>query len=117
MDFNCTAQQSEQHLVATVAGDVDLAVHPRFQAEADTWAGKDADVVLDCSGVTFMDSMGLRVLVQLRRALTAGGHTFALADPSERVSRVLELAGLRDLFEVAAPPQSAECPAVDAEQR
>lgn len=110
MEFTCTAHQSGSHLIATIAGDVDLAIHPRFRAEAEVWAGKHTDVVLECSGVTFMDSMGLRVLVELWRNVTEAGHAFTLADPSKPVTRVLELAGLRDVFELADSPK----PAADA---
>lgn len=98
MDFTCTARPSGQRLIVTVVGDVDLAVFPKFQAEAEAYAGKDADVVLECSDVRFLDSMGLRVLVEFRRAVTEAGHTFTLADPSHAVSRVLELAGVQSLF-------------------
>lgn len=112
MEFNCTARQSGQHLAATVAGDVDLAIYPRFAAEAEVWAGKDTDVVLDCSEVTFMDSMGLRVLVQLRQDLTEAGHTFTLTNPSKPVARVLELAGVRELFGLAADTERIEIPGV-----
>jgi stage II sporulation protein AA (anti-sigma F factor antagonist) len=107
MEFTCSAHQSGQHLSAAVAGDIDLAVHPRFQAEAKAWAGKHTDVVLDCSGVTFMDSMGLLVLVELRRDVTEAGHAFVLANPSTPVSRVLELAGLHEVFEVTFVPEEA----------
>lgn len=107
MEFSCTAQQADTHLKVTVTGDVDLAIYPLFQAEAETWAGKQADVVLDCSGVTFLDSMGLRVLVQLRNDLAANGHDFALAGPSEPVRRVLELAGVQSLFPMTAADQHA----------
>jgi anti-anti-sigma factor len=113
MRFTCSAQQTEERLVATVAGDVDLAAHPRFQAEADAWAGKGADVVLDLSGVTFMDSMGLRVLVELRQAVVDAGHAFALAAPSRPVDRVLALAGLDKLFDLAEPLMELEPQAED----
>lgn len=98
MEYSCTARQSGRQLVAAISGDVDLAVHARFQAAADGWAAQGTDVLLDCSGVTFMDSMGLRVLVQLMRAVIGGGHAFQLADPSEPVARVLELAGVQNVF-------------------
>jgi anti-anti-sigma factor len=107
MDFTCTARPSGQRLIVTVAGDVDLAAYPRFQAEAETYAGKGTDVVLECSGVTFLDSMGLRVLVEFRRTVTDAGHSFTLADPSHPVSRVLELAGVQRLFDTTAQPQPA----------
>jgi stage II sporulation protein AA (anti-sigma F factor antagonist) len=107
MEFTCTAHQSGPQLIATVAGDIDLAIHPRFRAEAQVWVGKHTDVVLDCSGVTFMDSMGLRVLVELWRGVTEAGHRFALARPSTSVTRVLELAGLVGVFEYAELPEPA----------
>lgn len=112
MEFTCAARQAGQRLIVTVAGDVDLAVYPRLQAEAEVWAAKDTDVAVDCSGVTFMDSMGLRFLVQLRQAVTAAGHTFSLVGPSQPVSRVLELAGLQTLFEQAIDPEPADQPAL-----
>jgi stage II sporulation protein AA (anti-sigma F factor antagonist) len=109
MEFSCTGWQSGHEVVLTVAGDVDLAVYPRFQAEAEAWASKQADTVLDCSGVTFLDSMGLRVLVYLMREVTEAGHAFLLADPSEPVLRVLELAGVKSLFSVRELAGPASC--------
>jgi anti-anti-sigma factor len=99
MGFTCIARQSEQQVVATITGDVDLAAYPRLEAEAAAWAGAGIDVVLDCSEVSFMDSMGLRVLVQIWQAVTDRGRSLILADPSTPVMRVLELAGVQQLFE------------------
>ncbi|NUP48382.1 MAG: STAS domain-containing protein [Catenulispora sp.] len=108
MEFSCTARQGERHVVLTVSGDVDLAAHARFQAEAEPWAAAPHDLILDCSGVTFLDSMGLRVLVQLRRLVTDDGREFALRAPSESVRRVLELAGVESLFPVVAADSGVE---------
>ena len=74
MEFSCTARQADGHVVLTVLGDVDLAAHARFQAEAEPWAAPPNHLIVDCSGVTFLDSMGLRVLVQLRRMVTEDGR-------------------------------------------
>ena len=53
-------------------------------------------VVLDVEDVTFMDSGGLRVLIQLSSKMGVGGIT--LRSPSRSVRRLLELAGLSDTF-------------------
>ncbi|GAA1987386.1 STAS domain-containing protein [Catenulispora subtropica] len=100
MEFSCTGRQSDRGVLLTVAGDVDLAIHTSFQAEAEAWAEKHTDMVVDLSGVTFMDSMGLRVLVDVMRQVGATGHDFALRDPSAPVLRLLELAGAKSLFTV-----------------
>lgn len=100
MEFSCTARQADGHVVLTVLGDVDLAAHARFQAEAEPWAAPPNHLIVDCSGVTFLDSMGLRVLVQLRRMVTEDGRDFVLRAPSPAVLRVLELAGVENLFTI-----------------
>lgn len=115
MEFTCTALQSEQQLAVTLTGDVDYTIIPRLQAKADTWAGAGTDVVLDCSRVTFMDSLGIRVLIQLRQTVTGAGHSLILASPSIPVIRVLELAGLKQLFAYSgAEPEPSTKPTAAA---
>jgi stage II sporulation protein AA (anti-sigma F factor antagonist) len=104
MEFSCTARQAGGLLVYKVGGDVDLAAHARFQADVDAaWPSTPTDVVFDCSQVTFLDSMGLRVLVQAMQRAAHHNCGFALAAPSEPVRRVLELAGVTTLFSVVGP--------------
>ena len=100
MEFSCTARHDDGRVVLTVVGDVDLAAHARFQEVTEPWAAGPNDVLLDLSGVTFLDSMGLRVLVHLRRLTVDDGRDFALRAPSQAVMRVLELAGVEPLFQI-----------------
>lgn len=103
MEFSCSAKHFGDRLVLTVAGDVDLSVHTRFEADVDkSWDGS-LDLTIDCSRVTFMDSMGLRVLVQTMNRAAENDRDFALAAPSEPVVRVLELSGVGALFPVVGP--------------
>lgn len=100
MDFSCDARQDAGRVVLTVAGDVDLAAHGRFEAEvAKSWDGT-TDLVLDCSRVAFLDSMGLRVLARARQRAIDNGHELVLAAPTQPVLRVLELAGVTELFTI-----------------
>ncbi|GAA1987309.1 STAS domain-containing protein [Catenulispora subtropica] len=109
MEFSCTSQQTGGLLVYTVTGDVDLAAHARFQTDVDAaWPSAPTDVVFDLSGVTFLDSMGLRVLVQTMQRASHQNCGFALAAPSEPVLRVLELAGVTSLFSVVGPLPDGE---------
>jgi len=108
MEFSCTANQIAGRVVLTVTGDVDLAAHTRFEAEVErSWDGS-SDLVIDCSRITFLDSMGLRVLVQSRQRASDNSRDFALAAPSEQVLRVLELAGIKSLFTVVGTIPGSE---------
>jgi anti-sigma B factor antagonist len=51
-------------------------------------------VELDCSGLTFIDASGLRVLVDARRDLEARGAMLTIVDPSRCVVWLLALTGL-----------------------
>lgn len=111
MDFSSTARQIPGCVVLAISGDVDLAAHRRFQADVDqAWDGS-TDLVIDCAQVTFLDSMGLRVLVQTMQRASENERRVTLAAPSHPVTRVLDLAGVREMFdEVAAAPDVAPDP-------
>jgi anti-anti-sigma factor len=81
--------------VATLAGDVDLAVVDRIGAELDGAAGSSvAALVVDLSGVTYLDSAGVHLLFKLAHRRHAGGGATRLAVPDGPVRRVLELTGV-----------------------
>jgi stage II sporulation protein AA (anti-sigma F factor antagonist) len=106
MEFSCTARQLADRVVLTVAGDVDLAAHALFEAHVEQWDGT-SDLVVDCSQITFLDSMGLRVLVHARQRAAEHGRDFALEAPSDPVLRVLDLAGVASLFLAGPIPDAA----------
>lgn len=78
-------------------GEIDLATAEIF-TDAVAEAGGDGPVVADLSGVTFMDSSGMRSLFEAERLTTECGRRFAIAYPSPPVARLLELTDLRQHF-------------------
>ena len=76
--------------VVWLSGEVDLAVVPRLLAAADDLHGRH-ELVIDLSEVTFIDSSGIRAIVQLSRKVWC---PTVLRNPSRPVQRVLELVGL-----------------------
>ena len=93
-----TYQIHEQGSVSVieVSGDVDMSVAGRLTEVLEPLVAVK-NVVLDCSNVTFFDSMGLRVAVNALNQATKAGTTFTLV-PSQPVARVLELAGVVEIF-------------------
>jgi len=55
-------------------------------------------VVIDVSGLTFIDSSGLRALLTAREQLEAAGATLQLSALSPAVERVLDMTGTRSLL-------------------
>lgn len=59
-----------------------------------------SEVIGDLSDVTFMDSSGLRALLEVRAKLEADGRHLVLEGIPDQVRRLFEVAGITDLFEI-----------------
>jgi len=76
--------------------------------EADRRFGEIADsgdapaVVLDCSGIAYVSSAGLRSILVLGKRQKAAKRGFALAAPSPTVQEILSLSGFASLFAIHA---------------
>ena len=80
--------------ILEVRGELDIAtVHRLCAALAVARGGPTGRVVLDLSGVTFLDSYGAASIEVARRALADCGIATTLRSPSHQVTRVLQLAG------------------------
>lgn len=85
--------------VLDVAGELDLATAPQL-AEA-IGDGDSSPIVLDLADVTFIDSVGLRSLLQAREAL-GDDRLHLLAPEGGPVMRLLELTKLGETFSVSS---------------
>ncbi len=81
-----------------VAGEIDAHSCNSLDASIIDTGGDDVRVEL--SGVTFIDSSGLRVLVEHHHRLAGSGHTLVIVRPSRSVQRLLEIAGLDAQFHI-----------------
>jgi len=82
-------------------GRIDSNSAPQFdQVLKEIMGAGRHNLVLDLSNVNYMSSAGLRSLVAALRECKKKRGDVRLSSPSERVSEVLELAGLDSLFQV-----------------
>jgi anti-anti-sigma factor len=90
-----------------VAGEIDFATHRALLGTlTDEIEHGHRRIVLDMSGVTFCDSTGLGVLVQIRQRAVEGGGWLRVAAPTDAVRRALEITNLDRL--IPAYPTVAE---------
>jgi anti-sigma B factor antagonist len=78
-----------------IIGVVDSHTAPEL-AEAIDGSGLDHDLRLDLSAVDFIDSSGLRIVVNAHRELEGAGHRLVVTRASDAVTRLLEITGLTD---------------------
>lgn len=108
-DFSTEVARVGDATVIHVHGEIDTATCGRLRDAIEPHLGPRQTVVLDLSGVRFMDSSCLTVLLQARGTLTADGGSLVLRNPSRVAHLVLTAAQLEHLLQTDAdqhPPDS-----------
>jgi anti-sigma B factor antagonist len=95
-DFRATVASLTGSLaLVSVSGELDLYTSERLQQAIDEATSVGADEVLvDLSGVGFIDSTALGVIVQETKRLEGRGQSLHLVMNDPRTLRVFELTGL-----------------------
>jgi anti-sigma B factor antagonist len=89
------------HTICLV-GELDLATADAVDRELERVQATDAaSIVVDLSGLTFMDSTGVRLLVSADARSQHDGARLALLRGSAAVQRVLQLSGVESLLPFA----------------
>ena len=91
--------------VLVLTGELDIATIDQLRAavgEVLSAAGRSLE--LDLAEITFLDSSGLGVLVELRNLLRERGGSLTIGAASRPAVRVIEMAGLSAALGLAGPP-------------
>lgn len=87
-------------IVLSLTGELDLTSAPIFERELRAAeSANPGQLVIDLSGLEFMDSTGLRALLLARERAGGNGHRLKLRRGPRQVQRVLELTKTVDAFE------------------
>src|SRR3954447_25678505 len=94
--------ESGEAAVVSIAGELDLATAPRLRDELIALVGRDVrTVTVEMSGLEFVDSTGLAVLISGLKRLRECGGDLTLQSPSSKTMKVLEITGLTRVFVIS----------------
>jgi anti-sigma B factor antagonist len=87
--------------VLPLKGEIDLHVSPSVTASLNTMIEKKPErLVVDLSGVSYIDSAGLAALIQAMQKVEAYGGKFLLAGLQETVRSIFEISRLDQVFQI-----------------
>jgi anti-sigma B factor antagonist len=88
-------------VVVQVAGEIDVYTAASLREKlADLIDADHTDVVVDLTGVTFMDSTGLGVLVGALKKVRGYGGRLQLVIDQEKVIKVFRITALTQVFTI-----------------
>lgn len=93
-------EEREGKYLATLVGEMDTAaateaeevLKPLYQSD-----GKD--VIIDCKGLEYIASSGLRILLSILKGAKATGSRVVLRDVNDDIKNVFKLTGFISIFE------------------
>lgn len=96
----CSQREGDAHVLA-LHGELDLASAGGVEAElrcAEAATSRPAAIVIDLRGLTFIDSTGLRLLIEAGNRADLASYRLRLLRPRAHVFRACEIAGVDRLL-------------------
>lgn len=103
-----TTATQEDVILIRMQGSLDVNTAPELDTQLTTHLDCGcAKLVLDCAGLGYISSAGLRVFLKAAKRLQPPAKTFALCGLTPPVEDVLNVSGLLKVFAVFATSEEA----------
>ena len=96
VSFTVEVAQEPGGVRLTPRGELDIATQAELRAALEQHVGAPA-ITLDLSALRFLDTSGLRLILETAESARRDGHDFSVVRGSPAVQRLFELAGVADL--------------------
>jgi len=85
-------------LTLKVCGRLDTNTSPKLEEELKL--GEVLEVAFDFTGLEYISSAGLRVLMMVQKAMMASGGKMTIANPNAMVKGVFDMTGMSAVFTI-----------------
>lgn len=85
-------------LALFLSGRLDTATVPQFERKIKQIGDDVAELTVDLQGLTYISSMGLRILLQTQKTLNESGHKLIIKNMNESIREVFEMTGFIKLI-------------------
>ena len=93
-------EEIEGKYVATLEGEMDTAAATEAEEVLKPLYNSDGkDVIIDCNGLEYIASSGLRILLGILKGAKASGSKVTLRGVNDDIKNVFKLTGFISIFE------------------
>jgi len=113
--FEVSVKPRGKTLLVHLAGHFDLTAKKRFEAVLqEVFSGKAKEVIIDLRELVFIDSAGLRLLLEAWNVAKRKGIDFAVLPGSSQVQEVLKVTGLDQVLPLVQGVPASEYKGTEA---
>jgi len=89
---------AQSTVVLSLSGHLDTASAPQLERKIKQWGQDITELILDFTALSYISSMGLRVLLQAKKTFTAEGRKLTIRNMGDAVREVFEMTGFLNLM-------------------
>ena len=98
--MNAKIEEIDSKNVVTLEGELDTAAAMKAEEILKPlYTSNGKDVIIDCNGLEYIASSGLRILLSILKGTKAGGHKVVIRNVNDNVKNVFKLTGFISIFE------------------
>lgn len=95
-----TMNRAADALTVALSGRLDTTTAPQLEKALQENLGGIRAVTFDFTGIEYISSAGLRVLLTAQKQMNAAGGTMTLVHVNETVMEVFEITGFTDILTI-----------------
>ena len=105
--MNVIIKTKKNVVIITIEGSIDSKTAGYLQSQIMETVAKPKNVLLDLSGVGYISSAGLRILLMIYRHINSKNGKVILVGVSSEIKDVMSMTGFINFFEISDSLQNA----------
>ena len=95
-----TIQEQDGNMVAYLEGSLDTSTVPETEkAMLPIYECEGKDVIIDCTGLTYISSAGLRIFLNVLKNVEEKGGQVYITNINDAVRNVFSITGFNNIFQ------------------
>jgi anti-anti-sigma factor len=92
------SERTDNGVLMYLNGRLDTATAPQLERKIKQWGDEISELVIDFNDLTYISSMGLRVLLQTQKSMKTSGRKLVIKNMNESIREVFEMTGFINLM-------------------
>ena len=106
--MNVQVESSKEYTIVSVEGRIDSTNASEFEKPMmEVIEGGCAKIILDCSGLNYISSAGLRIFLIVMKKMIAVKGQFSLCNLQPGIKEIFDISGFSSIFSVFPDKEAA----------
>ena len=106
--MNITTQKTDEGVLVQVEGRIDTTNYNEFESAMNEVFKENVNqICLDCSGLNYISSSGLRIFLTVQKKMMAQGGKFKLFAMQAAIKEIFDISGFSSIFSIYPDHESA----------